>query len=210
MTGHSPCVLQLEQRLLPVVLRGRVGAAWLDGGVLVVHARRQPVVQRAGGGEDHPLDPALDAGLAERLGRDRVHLPVGLGVVLGGGVVGKAGEVDHAVHAVEGARGDVAHVRHHELDAVAHSLERLLAPVEPIEHSHVVAAIEQPLGEDRPDVARPARHEDGAEARGLGGEPVAAPFEARAASGFIHRAYASEGGAKPRTPGCFADSGGSL
>ena len=45
--------------------------------------------------------PRSSARAAEVLGRDRVHLPVGLGIELGRRVVAQAGQVDHAVDVVE-------------------------------------------------------------------------------------------------------------
>ena len=51
--------------------------------------------------------------------------------------------MDHAVDAVERVVGDVAHVGDDELDPVADVGERLLAPVEAVEHAHAVAALEQ-------------------------------------------------------------------
>ena len=143
----------LEQALLRVTLRGRVRAGRLDRRLLVVHAARQPVVKRARRGEDEPFDAALDAGAPEPLGRDRVHLPVRLGVVLGGGVVGEPREVDHCVDPVERGWGKLAHVGHHDLDAVADRAQRSLAPVQPVERAHAVPAIEQPLQEHAADVA---------------------------------------------------------
>ena len=192
-------VLEAEERLLAVVLRGRVGAARLHGRVLVVHSGGKPVVERAGGREDDALHAALDAGLAERLGGHGVHLPVGLGVVLGRRIVREAGEVDHAVHAVEGGGGDVAHVGDHELDPVAHALQRLLAPVEAVEHADLVAALEQALGEYRTDVAGAARHEDGSAPGRLGGQAVAASRRlGDVIGGFAHRAYATAGRSRSR------------
>ena len=54
----------------------------------------------------------------------------------------------------------LAHVGHHELDAIGDLAERLLAPVKPVEHAHVVAAVEQPLHENASDVAAAARDQD--------------------------------------------------
>jgi hypothetical protein len=125
-----------------------------------VHALGQPVVQRARRGEDEALDAPLDAGLAERARGDGVHLPVGLGVVLGRRVVGEAGEVDDAVDPVERRGWDVAHVGDDEVDAIRVGLERTVAPVQTIEDADVVAAVEQPAGEDRADVAGAARDQD--------------------------------------------------
>ena len=62
--------------------------------------------------------PRSTQALPERLGGDGVHLPVRLGVVLGGRVVREPGEVDHAVDAVERRRRDVPDVGDLELDAV--------------------------------------------------------------------------------------------
>ena len=44
---------------------------------------------------------------------------------------------------------DVAHVGHDELDLVAERAQRLLAEVEPVEHAHPVAALEQPSARAR-------------------------------------------------------------
>src|SRR3712207_6893290 len=67
-------VHQPQQRLLAVALGGRVGGARLDRGGLVVHARREAVVERARGREDVALDPALHAPAPQRLrGRSEEH-----------------------------------------------------------------------------------------------------------------------------------------
>ena len=150
MPASRPSSTSFEQRLLAVALRRRVRAARLDRRGLVVHARRQAVVERARRREHEALDAALDAGLAERLGGDRVHLPVRVGVVLGGRVVREAGEVDHRVDAVERLGGHVADVGLDELDAVAEAGQRLLAPPEAVEDADLVAALEQALGSTQP------------------------------------------------------------
>jgi hypothetical protein len=153
---HEPLAGHAEQGLLAVALGGGVGAVGLDVGGLVVHAERQAVVERARGREHEPLDPVVHARAAHRLGGHRVHLPVGLGVVLGGRVVREAGEVDHGVDALEGARRHVAHVRLDEVDPVAELGQRPLAPVEAVEQADPVAAIEQARDQDAADVARAA------------------------------------------------------
>jgi len=125
-------VLQGEELLLAVSLRLGIGALGDDRGALVVHPRRQPVVQRARRREHEPLDAPLHARAAERLGRERGSSASWPRVVFGGRVVRQAGEVDHAVDPVEGGRRDLAHVGRHQLNAVTHRRERLLAPVEPV------------------------------------------------------------------------------
>ena len=178
--GGEPLAGQPQERLLAVALGGRVGGARVDRRLLVVHAGRQAVVERARGGEHVAVDPVLDAALAQRLRAERVHLPVRLGVVLRRRVVRQAGEVDHALHAVEGVVGDVADVRHDELDLVAERADRILAEVQPVQHANPVAALEQLRDEDAADVSGAARDEHGltrpgrlhgqpARARGVGG-----------------------------------------
>jgi hypothetical protein len=88
--------------------------------------------------------------------------------------------MDHGVDAVERAGGDVAHVRHHQLDAVEHSRERPLAPVQAVQHAHPVAPREQLVHEHAADVSAAAGDEDCARIAGaLGRQPV----QARVASG---------------------------
>src|SRR5204862_3099568 len=77
-------------------------------------------------------------------------------------IVGKAGEMDDVIHAIQGGRGKVADVRHLDLDPARVRLERALTPVEAVEKPHVVAALEQAAGEHGADVAGAARDEDGA------------------------------------------------
>ena len=83
--------------------------------------------------------------------------------------------MDHAGDPVQAAVGDRAHVGDHELDAVANAVERLLAPVEAVEHADLVAARQQARHQNRADVAGATRDEDGLVRLGcVGGETVAA------------------------------------
>ena len=173
--GAQPVVDHLQQLLLAVALGGRVGGAGLDVGGLVVHAGGHAVIERAGGGEDVALDAARHAHATQGLGGDGVHLPVGLGVELGGRVVGEPGEVDDAVDAVQRVLGDVAHVGDDQLDLVAEVRQRLLAEVQAVQHPHLVAAHQQPRDQHAADVAGAAGHQDRlARARSLGSQTIAA------------------------------------
>ena len=88
--------------------------------------------------------PRSTQALPSVFGGDGVHLPVGVRVVLRGRIVRQAREVDHAVDAVEGRGGDVAHVGHLDFDAAGVGLERTLAPIEAVEQPDVVPALEKP------------------------------------------------------------------
>ena len=109
-------VNQVEEGALREALRLRVCAAGLDLGGLVVHGGRQAVIERARGGEYEALDAPFDARPAESLGGERVHLPIGLGVVFRGRVVREAREVDDAVHVIERLGWDLPDVGVQELE----------------------------------------------------------------------------------------------
>ena len=156
----QPVVSELEQALLAVALGGGVRRARLDRRGLVVHAGSHAVVERARGREHVALDPAVDAHAAQRLGGDRVHLPVGLGIELRRRIVREPRQVDDAVDPVEGLWRDVAHVGDHQVDPIAEARQRLVAEVEAIQEPHLVAAVQQPWHEHAADVAGAAGHED--------------------------------------------------
>ena len=121
---------------------------------------RQAVVERARDGEDVALDAALDAHAPERLGRHRVHLPVGVRVELGGRVVAQAAEVDDAVDAVERRGGDVADVGDVTDSRRSRKLaEGLVAEVQAVEQPDAVAALDELRDEDAADVAGAAGDE---------------------------------------------------
>ncbi len=66
----------------------------------------------------------------------------------------------HAVDPIEHLRVDRAHVFVHELDAIEQMCQRRAAPVEPVEHAHLVARLEQTLAQDDADIAGSAGDQD--------------------------------------------------
>ena len=155
---------QRQERLLAVAFGDRVRAARFDRRRFVEHSRAQAVVERGRGAEDQPRDAAALAGLAQALGRDRVHLPVGVGVVLGGRVVGETGQVGNAVDALEPGVVPGPHVARDRLDPAGvgrrQRLERHRPEKEPVDDPDAVAAFEELPAKLEADVAAPARDQN--------------------------------------------------
>src|SRR5205085_3886150 len=104
------------------------------------------------GGEDVALHARLLGLLGRLLGGDGVHLVVGVGIELGGGVVGETAQVHHRGDVVEDRLLHGAHVAGHHLDPIAHLAQAVLAVDQAVEHLDRVAALEQLVDQYAADV----------------------------------------------------------
>src|SRR5579872_2766863 len=143
-----------QQRLFGGKLGAGVSPARRHLGALVEDAVTEAVVDRGTRTECEARDAAAPAGERQSFGGDRVHLPVGLGVVFCSRIVRKPSQVHHAVDAVQQPIIHVANVSLHELDAIEQPLQRFAAPIQAIQDADLMSAREQPLAEHGADIPR--------------------------------------------------------
>ncbi len=161
ITGQRPSPVIDCKRLLAVVLGNGVGGTRLDRCRLVVHAERQTVVERAGGGEDEALDPALDAGAVPWLSVATAFI-----CQLASGSYSAVGSFERPDRLITASTPSKAAAGMSRTSAWIVStspadgrggLEQdLLVPPEQVEHPHPVTTPEQLRDQSGADVARPS------------------------------------------------------